>query len=468
MYEREKGTKMNKKIRRTVFIGTLLAGLAFTLPVNAKNITLSELKNPQPKQMYYSNQKNLINKDHWAYKTLEEIRKKYNLDLGKSGKKLDGKDPISRDEAAIIFVNLIGKIEDKNLKVNEVEKAKIEILQQELGTEISQLSGRVENLQSGLNVLEGRVSKLENKKLWGYNNGEKFKITGGLQGVFYGNIQKGDNSTPSNFSIPWGEIDISGRIHDHLDYFTKIVPTRNFNDSRNGLLDDAYIKTDIIPHHQIYLGQTAIPFGIEAQASPMDVNFIEFSQIATNLGQGYGTGIMAEGDWGFINYKVGAYDGIGQNSVDPDSRMSLASQFTISPFYKHPELGDLKVGGSYLDGNQLTNQFTGYAAHSSYSIGKLTLNTEYMAANRTKETNNRASGWYADAIYQLTNKLQLLGRFDSYNPSNDASKDLTNAYTLGTNYAFSNGLLLLVNYSFVDSVTGQNSNRLGVLTQVSF
>ena len=461
---------MNKQISSVVLIGTLMMGLAFTLPVNAQNIALSELKNSQSNQIYSSNQKNLINKDHWAYKTLEDIQKKYNLNLGKIGKRLNGKDPISRDEAAIIFVNLIGKIQEENLKVNEAEKAKIEILQQELGTEISQLSGRVEKLQSGLNVLEGRVSKLEdkNKKLWGYNNGEDFKVTGGLQGVFYGNFQKGDNATPANFSLPWGEINFSGKMHNHLDYFTKIVPTRNFNDSRNSILEDAYLVTDIIPHHQIYLGQTAIPFGIEAPASPMDINFIEYSQIAANIGQGYSTGIMAEGDWGFVNYKAGAYNGADQNSTDPDSRMSLVTQLTVSPFYNHPKLGDLKLGGSYLNGNKLTDQLNGYAAHVSYNIGKLMLGGEYMATNRTKETNNRASGWYTDAIYQLTNKLQLLGRFDSYNPNNDASKDLTNAYTLGTNYALADGLLLMVNYSFVDSVTGQNSNRLGLLTQVAF
>ncbi|HSA07285.1 MAG TPA: porin [Candidatus Gastranaerophilales bacterium] len=390
--------------------------------------------------------------------------------VGESGKKFDVNAPISRNEAAVLFVNLVGKIEEKNIKLSEAEKAKIEILHQELGAEIDELSGRVKELESGFDVLKGRVSNLEdqNKKLWGHNFGEDFKITGGLQTVFYGNLEKGDNRTPSNFSLPWAEVNFSGKMHDHVEYFAKVVPTRNFTDSRNGILEDVFVKTDIVPHHSVYLGQLAVPFGIEAPMSPMDIDFIEYSQTALKLGKGYDTGVMTEGDWGFVKYSAGAFNGGGQNATDPNRSMSLAGQLTFLPLYKSSKYGDLQLGGSFLDGNTLVDHYSGYGAHASYNIGKLTLKSEYMAVDRSTEVNNRDSGWRMDVKYQLTDKLQALGRYDTYNPTNAQNNDTLNAYTLGTNYAFTDNLLLMVNYSLVDSATGQNSNRLGLLTQVMF
>ncbi|MCK5176787.1 MAG: hypothetical protein KAQ92_03615, partial [Candidatus Aenigmarchaeota archaeon] len=204
---------MNKKIRKIVLVGTILAGLAFTLPVNAQKIALSEIEALSSTKAFEKGK--AFDKNHWAYKTLQNISKNYSLRTGKSIKN----GSISRDEAAVIFVNLIGKIEDQNLKLSEAEKAKIEILQEELGSEL-------EGLEAGLVALQGRVSKLEetDKKLWGFAHGEEFTITGGLQSVFYGNFQTGtDNSVAPNFGLPYSEVAFSGKMHEHLDYKAILV-----------------------------------------------------------------------------------------------------------------------------------------------------------------------------------------------------------------------------------------------------
>lgn len=463
--------KMKNKVKNAVLLGTMLTGLAFTLPVSAESIALSELNDFSIENISPSSGAKSIDKSHWAYKTLENISKNYGLLIGEPGKSFDTQVPISRSEAALMVVSMAGQIDKKNVKLTEAEKAKVEILQQEFRAEI-------DRMESDIALLKGRVTALESRdrKLLGYNYGEDFKITGGMQAAFYGNITKGDRGVPSNFSLPYAEVGVSGKIRDHIEYVAKIIPTRNFNTSPNTILEDAYIKTDIIPHHNLYVGQTWVPFGIESSTNTLNIDFIEYSQIANAIGQNLDTGIMAQGDWGFIDYKAGAYNGSGKNINDQDNALTLAGQFTLKPLYKHPEYGNLQLGGSILGGragynytNSLTShKVNGYGAHASYGIGKLTLKGEFLSFYGVTDFANRCEGWYGDIKYQLTDKMQLLGRVDILDPRTKITSDGASAYTLGSNYLLSDNLLLMLNYSYVASKTGKDSNRLGLLTQVMF
>ena len=91
-----------------------------------------------------------------------------------------------------------------------------------------------------------------------------------------------------------------------------------------------------------------------------------------------------------------------------------------------------------------------------------------MTLNGSTQSANRGEGWYTDLKYQHNDKLQLLSRVDIFDPHSKINSDATTAYTLGSNYLFTQNLLLMVNYSYIDSKTGKDSNRLGLMTQVMF
>jgi hypothetical protein len=462
---------MSEKLKKAVLMGTLIAGLAFTVPAFAQKVALNDLQNRNVEKAVTVKQNAIMDKDHWAYKTLQNISQKYGL-TG-AGKVFEGNAPITRSEAAIIFVNLVGQVQDKNIKMTEAEKAKVEVLHEELSNEIQQLSGRVSHLESGMTALEGRVTAVEDrdKKLWGATYGEDLKINGGMQAMYYGNLKAGNPQAPSNFSLPYGELQFSGKLAEHVKFMAVTVPTRNFHFSAHGLVDGLYISTDIIPHHEVQVGQVWVPFGMEAPMKAFDIDFIEYSQISRNLGRGVDTGSHIIGDWGFVNYTAGVYNGEGQNIKDSNQHMAYAGQVNLKPFYKAPQLGDLTIGASNLSGKNAITNYDGFGTHVAYKKGKFGAKFEYMDIDGLNGTNEQeGKGSYYDLMYQLTPKLTLLTRYDQYNPDLRVGGIATGEYIAGANYALTDNVLLMLNYTYTDrhSTEEADSSKLGFLTQVRF
>ena len=96
--------------------------------------------------------------DFGAYKTLENLSEKYGLKLGKPS---DKNKPLTRNEAALLLVNLVGKINQDKIEMDGAEKAKLDVLKEELSQEIKDLMSKVATIDSSVTALKGNVSKLE-------------------------------------------------------------------------------------------------------------------------------------------------------------------------------------------------------------------------------------------------------------------------------------------------------------------
>lgn len=228
--------------------------------------SLKDLKETPAVNITTADSKKVFNKDHWAYKRLENITRKYGLIMGNPGELFDGSKPLTRSEAAILLVNLNGKIEKDNIRLSELEKEQLDILKQELNGEISRLAGRVNRLESSVGTLQGRISNIEDdkSKAWTHAFGEDFKLTGNLGFRYNGNFKKGTDSPAENFTVDDSALYISGKLHEHIDYTAGF----DFNKMLGGgnaakIIDDAYIRTDIIPKHYVYVGQVRVPVGQE-------------------------------------------------------------------------------------------------------------------------------------------------------------------------------------------------------------
>jgi len=473
-------------MRKSILFAALLVGVSCNMPVFAKSVALNDLNDFSIDRVKSSDKGKAFDSSHWAYRTLKNVTDKYGVLIGKPGENFDGTKSISRNEAAIILVNLMGKVEEQNMKVSEVDRAKIEILQQELSGEINRLSGRVEAIEKSVANLQGSVSNIEesSKKTWKNAYGEDFKITGGLQAGYTAMPVKGADGYSPNFGLPYSEMALSGKLSEHLDYMAQLVPTRNFSDtSFNGLLREAYVSTDIIPKHKLYIGQVTRPVGMEATLSPLNIDFVDYSQssrkIISNNPANYDphnqdTGIKISGDWNLLNYSVGTFNGTGNNSFDANRRTSIAGQATIKPFYKNPALGNFEFGSSLLAQNTTYREnLVGY--HTSYTYKKFNIKSEYLAKtgfmNTTDTTllgGQKAKGWVIDTKYNLTDKITALFRYDNFDPDIKNVADASVEYVAGINYLFKDNLGLLVNFVNVDNQSGRDSHRVGFLTQYMF
>ena len=81
-------------------------------------------------------------------------------------------------------------------------------------------------------------------------------------------------------------------------------------------------------------------------------------------------------------------------------------------------------------------------------------------------TNARAQGLFVTAGYFLTKKLELLARYDHFDPDRDTSNNNRKEITLGTNYYLKGqALKLIFNYVFCKNDAADDSHRLMVGTQ---
>ncbi|MDD3014278.1 MAG: porin [Candidatus Gastranaerophilales bacterium] len=457
--------------------------LATGLSASAKVCTLQDIQDlPSAQKPAVDTSKSFSN-DHWAYKTLENVSKKYGLMLGKPGDKFDGQAALTRNEAAVILVNLNGKIEQENLQLSDSEKAQIEILKQELQGETQKLVGRVDNLEGSVNALKGSVTNLQasDKKNLKYGFGQDMKIAGGMQTMFNGSIQRGDDNYAPNFSIPLIEVNVSGKLYPHLNYYIQAIPSRRYDSGANGILGNAFIATDIIPHHTIQAGQTRVPIGYEGPQSPYKYDTVQISQISRKFSAYRDTGVKVLGNWKFMDYYLGAYNGSGNNSNDTNTSMDMIGFVSVKPLANAPKLGHMELGGGVQQGqaNPVGNTALGtlgtryarqtYNAYGRYKYKKFETVTEYATRNGYGAQGVKADGFYTNVSYFVTPKTQLLARLDRFDPNRSTVSNHITEYTLGGNYYLSNlNLKLMCNLVYVKNDAAKDAERIVLQAQYKF
>lgn len=438
----------------------------------AKSISVQEIQDlPAKSPVAAKSSSKLIDQNNWVYKTLEDVTKRYGVLVGKPEDKFNGTKPLTRNEAALVLINLFGKIQQDKVVLTDGDKAKLDILKQELREEVNELTGRVANLETTVDSLKGSVSKLEeaDQKSWKFDYGEKFKITGGLQAQFTGGVKRGADAYPSNFSLPYSEITFQGTIRPHVKYLAQTVPTRFYDGSEKGLLREAYASTDIIPHHTLYVGQTMVPLGYEGPMSPLAIETIDFSQISRNLTTKTDLGIKAEGDWKYLSYAGGAYNGNGQNRTETSGDLAYVAKVALKPLAAVPQFGDLQLGSSFYSGSngQFGRDIT--TLFGAYKYKKFALWSEAAYATGYQNPHQKAKGFYVHSSYYLTKKLQVLARYDQFDPNNvNNLKNLNREYTLGANYLLNDNLSFMMSLVDVQNQAGKDSNRIEALSQFLF
>ncbi|MBI4115631.1 MAG: hypothetical protein HY447_03545 [Candidatus Omnitrophica bacterium] len=237
------------------------------------------------------------------------------------------------------------------------------------------------------------------------------------------------------------ELKFAGEITKDLKWTVMIDPVQVREDNtRRSILQDAYFTFGYIPKHKIDIGQFKIPVSEEGLRSSAKLDTIERAFISRTFGDHRDIGAMLTGDWDFIMYQGGIFNGEEQNRLDVNDKKDYAWRVVLRPFrfkgLENEVLKDLELGMSqyYRDSNDST-VFTekrrfGYEARWEYD--------RYSLKGEAAFGQTAASpiwGWYGQAGYYLIpKKLQGILKVDSFEQNERAPDDRANDFTLGLNY----------------------------------
>lgn len=243
---------------------------------------------------------------------------------------------------------------------------------------------------------------------------------------------------------------------------------RNF---AQNLFADMYVATNKISHHRFLIGNSRPPVGVEGGMGPYVLPLIARSQIARNFGTVRKLGGRISGNYSLIDYDLGLY-----SSDTYFQEFFPGTEFigwvNFKPLGKTDgKYGKLKLGTGIDAGNR-EYSFCVTGAYIGYEYKKFMANFEWAHANGYNgpsgfSTNKNASGFYTTLGYMLTKKLQLIARYDEFDPNEDIANNNKREITAGMNYFIKGqGLKLILNYVFCQNDNLPNSHRIMLGTQL--
>lgn len=230
-------------------------------------------------------------------------------------------------------------------------------------------------------------------------------------------------------------------------------------------VQDAYIETHRIPHHTVLFGNSRTGTGYEGAQSPYTLPFINRSQISRNLANIRKVGLRVKGDYSLVEYDFGGYSSDTfftefMPGVEFDGWINLKPLGKTDGRY-----GKLTTGGGIVSGTRNSTDYFVGGAYVGYEYKKFWTRMEYAVSDGSNGgsglTTKRAEGWYLTLGYHLTKKLEVLARYDEFDPDRTVADNNQREYTAGVNYYIKGqALKLILNYIFCQNDAKADSHRI--------
>lgn len=292
-------------------------------------------------------------------------------------------------------------------------------------------------------------------------------------GAYQGSISNSWQSSDSDFGYDFGfgQIGAIGKFRNTKTDFKIMVNPR----PKSGLtymqnfIGDAYIINSSIPHHKIVVGYSRNQIGKEGGSSSYILPFVTRSQIARNFGSTRALGVRLIGNYSLVDYNLAF------NSSDRYFRQWFpGAEFTgwvdVKPFGKTDgRFGRLIIGGGLNAGHNDTSYAVG-SFYVGYKYKKLWTNFEYGIAdgyNGFAVSTDKAMGFNGTIGYKIIPQVQLIARYDFFDPNRDIPDNNRQEYTAGINYFIKGqALKLILNYVYCQNDRTPDSHRIIFATQV--
>lgn len=252
---------------------------------------------------------------------------------------------------------------------------------------------------------------------------------------------------PDGFSIKRARVGLKGDILKHINYRLQI------DTIKSPVLLDAQIEISFIPQAKLTFGQFKVPFSLENLTSSYALDTINRSQTVENLcpgrdigAQGRDIGLTFSGEFSWIEYSLGIFNGSGINKKDINEKKDIVGRFVFEP------ANVISLGLSHYRGKYspffrfppLDRERTG--ADVFFNRGQLSIKGEYIFA---KDDQTKKYGWYVQGgFFIIPEKIQTIVKYDTFDENRDVREDRIDVITFGLNWFFSEKTKLQVNYEY--------------------
>lgn len=201
-------------------------------------------------------------------------------------------------------------------------------------------------------------------------------------------------------------------------------------------------------------GQYRVPFSLESLLSSTILETTERSRIVNVAKRDIGV----QADWGVpgrVVLQAALVNGEGPNRAsNPDKRMAYFGRAIFTP------VKGLDVGGAF----EGYSDSTGVDAQAVYRVARWTARAEYIR-ERNRRTDDHTTGWYALAAYTaIPQRVQLVGRWEQFDPSDLVVTDRQKGYLLGVQYLIRGDTFkMMADYEVFREQTVQVKNDRGVI-----
>ena len=318
------------------------------------------------------------------------------------------------------------------------------------------------------------------RQLAGKNNSLPFSLKmGGLIQLRFA-AQKNDPRTQGSedsFRVRRARLTADGTLIEDVDFHLEA------DVSRAAALEEAEIRILTLPQANVTLGQFKTPFSMENWNSTKRLDMVERTQVVTALAPDKDIGIMVGGQFFLkrFGYRAAMVNGNGHNTSGNDNDQFLyVLRLEGTPIQRLPVWNqDLTVAvganGAYsrdsaarADAIFGVKKAVGAASEGARRLagadlsvlsGRISFKAEYLWGEFKPFLNGkrliRTDGYYVQGGWYLTQRLQTLARYESFDPDKDALNNSDIRWTtLGVNYFIrGHNLRTQVNYVFKEERT---------------
>lgn len=290
---------------------------------------------------------------------------------------------------------------------------------------------------------------------------------GGLVQIQGESGDRGDgrfSSSNSRVFLRRARVNISGRFVEEFNFRAEIELSGSLADA-SGLraqLTDAYVNWNRFDSANVRVGQFKTPFGYEQLYLDPRLYTIERSLVSDRLTPGRQLGVQLGGDWFYerIRYSVGVFNGNGTNAnFNDNDRFLTAARVSVVPFsgrlLENPSRWSVGVNAFRsrdssvtvapelgLRGNVFAGRRRAFGADTQFELGRLELWAELLRetfepADSVPSPRLRSGGVYGQVSYfVIPDKLQLVGRYETFDPDRKDSRTASRSSVFGANYYF--------------------------------
>jgi phosphate-selective porin len=278
------------------------------------------------------------------------------------------------------------------------------------------------------------------------------QISGLVQTRYQGFEQKG---SINSFDLRRIRLILSGSVSDSWSYYTQT----EFGGTGVKLVD-AYAAYKLADYLKFNAGQFKIPFSLESLTGDAQLEFIDRSQVIEALAgrskdvignqQGRDIGIQITGsfvkvdDRYLFDYSLGIFNGSGYDvTADNNDHKDFGGRLAFHPI-KGLDLGtSLYSGEDIATGKTVTQARNRYGFDGRYVLGALSVTAEYAHGT---DASVKKDGWFLQAGYFVIPQIQIVAKYDTYDPNKVITTDRAKIYTGGVNFVFNKWSKLAVNY----------------------